>query len=45
MLTTASGVPYDVRIFAENRAGNGSFCTVSDFGDEESKCMIMRHKV
>ena len=37
---TESGVPYSVRIFAENRAGNGSYCTVTDFGDEESKCRI-----
>ena len=34
---SAVGIPYLVRVFAENGAGNGSFCTIIDFGDEACK--------
>ena len=30
-------MPYNVRVFAENGAGNGSFCVITDFGNEASK--------
>ena len=36
-LMAAVGVPYRVRVFAENGAGNGSFCTITDFGDQARK--------
>lgn len=36
-LSSAAGVPYDVRIFAENGAGNGSACVITDFGDQDRK--------
>ena len=29
------GVPYNVRVFAENGVGNGTFCIITDFGNEE----------
>jgi len=34
------GVPYTVQIFAENSAGNGTVCNVTDFTNElgESHC-------
>ena len=31
---TEDGVPYIVSIFAENSAGNGSKCNITDFTDE-----------
>ena len=31
---TEAGVPYIVSIFAENAAGNGTKCNVTDFTDE-----------
>ena len=31
---TEDGVPYIVSIFAENSAGNGTKCNVTDFTDE-----------
>ena len=34
---TETGVPYDVRVFAENGAGKGSSCTITDFAEEGSK--------
>ena len=34
---TENGVPYTVRIFAENSAGNGTKCNVTDFTDELCK--------
>ena len=36
-LMAVVGVPYRVQVFAENGAGNGSFCTITDFGDEACK--------
>ena len=38
--STEDGVPYTVQIFAENSAGNGTVCNVTDFTNElgESHC-------
>ena len=33
-IPTEAGVPYIVSIFAENSAGNGTECNVTDFTDE-----------
>jgi len=40
MFSTEDGVPYTVQIFAENSAGNGTVCNVTDFTNElgESHC-------
>ena len=35
---TEAGVPYIVSIFAENSAGNGTKCNVTDFTDELGEC-------
>ena len=39
-ISTDDGVPYTVQIFAENSAGNGTVCNVTDFTNElgESHC-------
>ena len=34
---SGEGVPYRVRVFAANGAGNGTFCTITDFANERSK--------
>ena len=34
VLSTEDGVPYIVQIFAENSAGNGTVCNVTDFTNE-----------
>ena len=48
-LHSATGVPYTVRIFAMNGAGNGTACNVTDFGDEGGKinisCYSQRRRV
>ena len=36
-IPTEAGVPYIVSIFAENAAGNGTKCNVTDFTDELCK--------
>ena len=36
-MSTEDGVPYTVRILAENSAGNGTMCNVTDFTDELGK--------
>ena len=35
---TEPGVPYIVSIFAENSAGNGTKCNITDFTDELGEC-------
>ena len=42
---TEAGVPYIVSIFAENAAGNGTKCNVTDFTDElgEFHCCTKQH--
>jgi len=34
IFSTEDGVPYTVQIFAENSAGNGTVCNVTDFTNE-----------
>ena len=34
--TIAAGVPYHVRVYAENAIGRGSYCITTDFGDQLS---------
>ena len=34
---SVEGVPYNVRVFAENGVGNGTFCIITDFGNEGRK--------
>ena len=34
--TSAAGVPYHVRVYAENINGRGSYCITTDFGDQLS---------
>ena len=36
----AEGVPYNVRVFAENGVGNGTFCIITDFGNEGRKLLV-----
>lgn len=42
LISTEAGVPYTVRIFAENSAGNGTVCNFTDFTDERRKfhCLL-----
>ena len=35
-LSIAAGVPYHVRVYAENINGRGSYCITTDFGDQLS---------
>ena len=37
LISTEDGVPYIVSIFAENSAGNGTKCNVTDFTNELRK--------
>ena len=37
---TVAGVPYHVRVYAENTNGRGSYCITTDFGDQLSKNFI-----
>ena len=37
LISTVAGIPYTVRIFAENSAGNGTVCNFTDFTDELRK--------
>ena len=38
-LSIAAGVPYRVRVYAENINGRGSYCITTDFGDQLSTYM------
>ena len=51
---TEDGVPYTVQIFAENSAGNGTVCNVTDFTNELGEfhcsasvcgCLFFHHRV
>ena len=43
LIPTVDGVPYTVSIFAENSAGNGTKCNVTDFTDELSMLHYCMH--
>ena len=43
LIPTADGVPYVLSVFAENSAGNGTKCNVTDFTDELSMLHYCMH--
>ena len=38
---SAAGVPYHVRVYAENIYGRGGYCMTTDFGDQLSRSIII----
>ena len=39
---SVAGVPYHVRVYAENTNGRGSHCITTDFGDQLSKAVSLK---
>ena len=44
-LSIAAGIPYHVRVYAENTHGRGSYCITTDFGDQLSTYKDVQYSI